>query len=95
MTILPKPLHPCTRTHTHLQVSAYFLSHNIIDLAWVVAAPALSLGVYYHLTLPRLTFAEFYPAGLFVSSSRSGHLHHYCVLYLVWFVWFEYSTALC
>ncbi len=50
-----------------MSVLAYYLSQNIIDQIWVFTAPALSLGVYYYLTLPRMPFSEFYVVGLFVS----------------------------
>lgn len=50
-----------------MSLSAYFLSLNAIDVLWVCVAPALSLGVYYYLTLPRIAFSEFYLVGLFVS----------------------------
>lgn len=65
-----------------MSLSAYFLSLNVIDLLWVCVAPALSLGVYYYLTLPRMAFAEYYLVGLFVShmpaSTACTHGRHAC-----------------
>ncbi|KAG2452836.1 hypothetical protein HYH02_002182 [Chlamydomonas schloesseri] len=55
-----------------MSVLAYYLSQNIIDQIWVFTAPALSLGVYYYLTLPRMPFSEFYVVGLFVCWWASG-----------------------
>ncbi|KAG2436216.1 hypothetical protein HXX76_006528 [Chlamydomonas incerta] len=55
-----------------MSVLAYYLSQNIIDQIWVFAAPALSLGVYYYLTLPRMPFSEFYVVGVFVCWWASG-----------------------
>ncbi|PNH07622.1 ABC transporter G family member 28 [Tetrabaena socialis] len=51
---------------------AYYLSQNIIDQLWVFTAPALSLGVYYYLTLPRVPFSELYVVGVFVCWWASG-----------------------
>ncbi|GIL43799.1 hypothetical protein Vafri_1407, partial [Volvox africanus] len=55
-----------------MSILAYFMAQNVIDQIWVVAAPALSLGVYYYLTLPRMPFSEFYVVGLFVCWWASG-----------------------
>ncbi len=52
-----------------MSILAYYLSQNLIDQIWVFAAPALSLSVYYYLTLPRMPFSEFYVVGLFVSTT--------------------------
>ncbi|GFR49862.1 hypothetical protein Agub_g11964 [Astrephomene gubernaculifera] len=55
-----------------MSVAAYYLAQNVIDQLWVLAAPALSLGVYYYLTLPRMPFNEFYVVGLLVCWWASG-----------------------
>ncbi len=46
-----------------ISIGAYFISQNVIDLIWVLMAPALFLGPYCYLTLPVGTAALFQPAG--------------------------------
>lgn len=58
-----------------MSLLAYFTAQNLIDQVWVCVAPALSLGVYYYLTLPQMKFSEFYIVGLAVS----GWVWLYCV----------------
>ncbi|KAG2499694.1 hypothetical protein HYH03_002629 [Edaphochlamys debaryana] len=55
-----------------MSLGAYYISQNVIDQLWVFTAPALALGVYYYLTLPRMPFSEFYVVGLFVCWWASG-----------------------
>jgi hypothetical protein len=39
-------------TSSGISIGAFFISQNVIDMAWVLIAPAMFLGGYYYLTLP-------------------------------------------
>jgi hypothetical protein len=51
---------------------SFFISHNLVDLAWVLISPALLMGPYYHLTLMRMPFGQLYLAALGVTWWCSG-----------------------
>ena len=39
-------------TSSGISIGAFFISQNVIDMAWVLLSPAIFLGPYYCLTLP-------------------------------------------
>ena len=51
---------------SNISLPAFFLAHNIIDGMWIFTAPALFLGPYYYLTLPRMAFGSYYIVGVMV-----------------------------
>jgi hypothetical protein len=55
-----------------ISIDAHFLSQNLIDLIWILLSPALFLGPYYYLTLPRQSFSEYYVVAVFVCWWTSG-----------------------
>ncbi|KXZ50300.1 hypothetical protein GPECTOR_17g939 [Gonium pectorale] len=76
MSLYCSPLAPAVllwrESASGLSLPAYFFACNVIDWLWVLLAPAISLGPYYYLTLPRMAFGQLYAAGLGVCWWCSG-----------------------
>ena len=59
---------------SNISLPAFFLAHNIIDGMWIFTAPALFLGPYYYLTLPRMAFGSYYIVGVMVGEAHPYNL---------------------
>ena len=55
-----------------LSTFPYFIGNSIIDMYYVVIAPLIFLGPYWHMTLPQTSYSSYYYVGLGVTFWTSG-----------------------
>ncbi len=55
-----------------VRVGIQFAAANVVDLTWVLLAPAVLLSTFYYVVLPEMGFSDFYWVALGVTWWVSG-----------------------